>query len=240
MMRLQGLACAALAVWAFGCGPDHRGDDTAGAHIVIDPPDANITVNDNVPVAQAYTATLIDDNGDSHDITANVSFTVANPSYGNWTGPTLSVTGGGAGITQVLATNGTLMASAKLTVHVNGSRDDGSVPPGTGGMFDGATECRAHRLDRLDDRRRIDAGLRLRLLSNAAPAQDVNAAVVRDAEQPGLERPRVVERVELSIGVEQGFLHDVLAFGHRSHHPRAVSVQARAQRADSLEEREVP
>ncbi|HET9990747.1 MAG TPA: hypothetical protein VFQ65_19590, partial [Kofleriaceae bacterium] len=141
MMRLQGLACAALVVAAFGCGPGNRGgDDTMGAHIVIDPADANITVNDNVPVAQAYTATLIDDNGNPHDITTSVSFTVANPSYGNWAGPTLSVTGGGAGVTQVQATNGTLMASAKLTVHVNGSRDDGTVPPGTGGMFDGATE----------------------------------------------------------------------------------------------------
>ena len=69
-----------------------------------------------------------------------VAFSVANPSYGNWSGPTLSVTGGGAGVTQVIATNGTLMASAKLTVHVNGSRDDGTVPPGTGGMFDNATE----------------------------------------------------------------------------------------------------
>ena len=61
-----------------------------------------------VPVAQAYTATLIDADGNSHDVTSMVAFTVANPSYGNWSGPTLSVTGGGAGVTQVLATNGSM------------------------------------------------------------------------------------------------------------------------------------
>lgn len=143
MMRLQGLALGALAVisvGALGCGANGRGDDDSGPHIVIDPADANITVNDNVAVAQPYTATLIDQNGNPHDITSMVAFSVANPSYGNWSGPTLSVTGGGAGVTQVIATNGTLMASAKLTVHVNGSRDDGTVPAGTGGMFDNATE----------------------------------------------------------------------------------------------------
>ena len=144
MMRLQGLALGALAVatiGALGCGSNGRGDDgISGPHIVIAPPDVDVTVTNNVPVAQAYTATLIDDNGDSHDVTSMVSFSVANPSYGNWSGPTLSVTGGGAGVTQVIATNGTLMGSAKLTVHVIGSRDDGTVPAGAGGMFDGATE----------------------------------------------------------------------------------------------------
>src|SRR3569832_92141 len=144
MMRLQGLALGALAVatsGALGCGSkDHKNNEKTSPHIESAPPDVDVTVTNNVPVAQAYTATLIDDNGDSHDVTSMVSFSVANPSYGNWSGPTLSVTGGGAGVTQVIATNGTLMGSAKLTVHVIGSRDDGTVPAGAGDMFDGATE----------------------------------------------------------------------------------------------------
>src|SRR3569623_1891832 len=97
MMRLQGLALGALAVatiGALGCGSNGRGDDgISGPHIVIAPPDVDVTVTNNVPVAQAYTATLIDDNGDSHDVTSMVSFSVANPSYGNWSGPTLSGAG---------------------------------------------------------------------------------------------------------------------------------------------------
>lgn len=145
MMRTQGLAWPTLAlVVGFGCGPSRGDDDNPGTHIEIKPADAMITITNNAAVAQPYTATLVNDDGDSTDVTNSVSFSVANVAYGNWNGPTLNVTGGGAGITQVVATNGTAMGSARLTVFVNGSRDDGSVPPGTGGLFDNATESAAN------------------------------------------------------------------------------------------------
>jgi hypothetical protein len=139
MMRPQTLACAALAVWGFGCGPGNRGDGT-GARVDVEPANAMVTVTDGVPVVQAYTATLIDDNGDPHDITSTVSFTLSSAVYGNWSGPSLSIGGGGAGVTQVVANTGAIQGSTNLTVFVKGSRDDGTVPPGAGGMFDNATE----------------------------------------------------------------------------------------------------
>jgi len=49
MMRLQGLACGALAVWAFGCGPGNRGDDdTLGALPARTGVDAPVTVKAQV------------------------------------------------------------------------------------------------------------------------------------------------------------------------------------------------
>ncbi len=140
MMRPSLLAFPALAIWALGCGPSRGDDGSNGAHVEISPADASVTISNGVAVTQAYTAVLYDENGNPHDITDTVTFSVGNPAYGNWTGPTLSVTGGGAGVTQVVANTGVLQGSTTLTVYVDGSRDDGTVPPNTGGMFDGATE----------------------------------------------------------------------------------------------------
>jgi len=104
-------------------------------------------------------------------------------------------------------------------------------------MLDGAAECRARRIVRPHAVRSVDESLRV--LAHAAPAQEVDAAVVRDAEQPRLDRPRAVERLEAPVRVEQRILHHVLAVGDRARHPRAVAVEARPQVGHGGEEREV-
>ena len=47
---------------------------------------------------------------------------------------------------------------------------------------------------------------RLLICSRPSPSQKVDAAIVSDAKEPRAERPSVVERVQLAIGLEQRFL----------------------------------
>jgi hypothetical protein len=39
----------------------------------------------------------------------------------------------------------------------------------------------------------------------------IDATVVRDSEQPWREREAIIELIELSIGLEQSLLNDILA-----------------------------
>jgi len=99
-------------------------------------------------------------------------------------------------------------------------------------------DARPDCLGGVDEVRRCD-GL-LRAASGVAAAQEVDALIVRDAEEPGSQRPAVVVRVESAVGLEQRILHHVFAVEHRTGHPGAVAVQLRPQIADGLEEGEVP
>jgi hypothetical protein len=139
MMRTVGL----LLVFAVGCGPTSRnGDDEPPpvAHIEISPPDLSVTVIDGAAITQPYTATLVEVDGDRRDVTSSVVFTLEHSVFGNWSGPSLTITGAGAGPTRVLATNGSASGETGLTVYVKGHRNDGAVPPGASGMFETATE----------------------------------------------------------------------------------------------------
>ena len=143
MTRTSLLACVGFALVA--CGPSHGGgDDDQGPHIEITPPDVTVTITNNVAVTQPYTATLVDGNGNRSDVTSTVVFTLANPAFGNWTGPTLAITGNGAGPTRVVATEGNVQSDTGLTVYVNGSRNDGTVPNNAAGLFTAATETPGH------------------------------------------------------------------------------------------------
>jgi len=104
------------------------------------PADLSVTIVDGAPVTQAYTAILVDEDGERTDVTSRVAFSLAHPAFGNWAGTTLTVTGAGAGPTRVVATDGVASGDTGLTVYVKGSRSDGTTPPGAGGMFDTATE----------------------------------------------------------------------------------------------------
>src|SRR3954447_11561365 len=101
-------------------------------------------------------------------------------------------------------------------------------------MLNRAAERGAERIDGVGRGNSLDGGVCLGLLSNSALPQKVDAAIVRDAKEPCLERPSVVEGVESSIGVEERFLHDVLAIGNRAGHSRTISMQARAKRRDRI------
>jgi hypothetical protein len=75
--------------------------------------------------------------------------------------------------------------------------------------LDGATKPAAGGLCGLNEVGREDGGFGL--LAHLAPPQEIDAAVMGDAEQPGVQGAAIVIAVELAIGFEQSLLHDVLA-----------------------------
>jgi len=136
-MRTFALAVA----FVIACGPSGGGDDQMpAAHIEVTPADLAVTITDGAAVTQPYTATLVDKDGKRSDVTGQVAFTLQNPAYGNWSGPSLTVTGVGAGKTRVIASMNAVTGDTGLTVYVKGTRSDGSVPAGASTMFDTATE----------------------------------------------------------------------------------------------------
>src|SRR5678809_1633943 len=89
-MRTFALAVA----FVIACGPSGGGDDQMpAAHIEVTPADLAVTITDGAAVTQPYTATLVDKDGKRSDVTGQVAFTLQNPAYGNWSGPSLTVTG---------------------------------------------------------------------------------------------------------------------------------------------------
>jgi hypothetical protein len=122
------------------CGPASR-DDSPGARIEVAPPDLVVEVIDNAAVVQPYTATHISSDGDRTDVTAEAVFTVAQSAVGSWSGPSLTITGGAAGPTRVVAQLDDVIGDTGLTVMVTGHRVDGTgVPPNAPEMFDTASE----------------------------------------------------------------------------------------------------
>ena len=76
-------------------------------------------------------------------------------------------------------------------------------------------------------------------MSNLATTEEVNALVMRDAEQPGFERATVFERVQLPVSLEQRLLYDVLTVEDRPNHARTIPMQAGAEVLDRFEEGKV-
>jgi hypothetical protein len=54
-------------------------------------------------------------------------------------------------------------------------------------------------------------GGRFGLLANAAAAQEIDTAIISEAEEPRRQRAAVVEGVELAAGLEERVLYEVLA-----------------------------
>src|SRR5215469_2060254 len=79
----------------------------------------------------------------------------------------------------------------------------------------------------------------LGFLTYSPASQKVNAAIVSDAEQPRLDGTAVVEFVQLPVGFEQSFLHNVFAVHDRSCHASAVAMQAWPEGGDGLKKRQV-
>ena len=68
--------------------------------------------------------------------------------------------------------------------------------------------------------------------AHRAAAQQVERAVVRDAEQPGPKRRRLPSKlVQRHEGPGERVLHDILAVDDRSHQARAIAVQLGPQLA---------
>ena len=83
-------------------------------------------------------------------------------------------------------------------------------------MLECPAESGARWIDRHDGVRRRGTGLRL--LPNPAASQEIDTAIVGNPEQPRCQGTRVVEGVQLAIGLKQGVLNDVLAIQHGARH----------------------
>ena len=136
---------AAIAISALlfaGCGGDdvHHLPDAPEVRLLVEPPDVMVTVVNGQAVAQAYTAKLVQPNGDAIDVTDHASFVLRDQSYGNFTGPTVSITGQGAGPTRVLAVADNVTGDTGLTIYVKSAIVDPAAPPNAPDLFNAATE----------------------------------------------------------------------------------------------------
>jgi hypothetical protein len=148
-MMVRTLSTASVLALV-ACGPGGRGGGSGSAdHLEISPATASVTVTNGVAVNEIYTATY---NGS--DVTAETTFSIADPGYGTWTGATLSVSGTAVGPTAITAaydpaagsagSASPVIGGADLTVYAKGFRASGSnVPANASDLFANATESAA-------------------------------------------------------------------------------------------------
>ena len=81
--------------------------------------------------------------------------------------------------------------------------------------------------------------VRFRTLARCAFPDEVDATIMRNAKQPPTQRTRIIQQVELAIGLEQRLLHDILAIHDRAGHARAITMKRYAPLCYGLQERGV-
>jgi hypothetical protein len=129
-MRPTYFAPLALLIGCVESAPDST------PALVVEPANIRVTVVDGKPVAQPFTATLIDGDGD-HDVTAETTFVLADTAAGDWSGSTLQIDGEVLGPTEVIAAHGDLQARTGLTVYARNLRMN-DVPANAPTLFDSA------------------------------------------------------------------------------------------------------
>ncbi len=112
---------------------------TTAQKLVIEPADVTVFVLDGKPYAQTFKATMVDEDGDARDVTAETTFVLLDGTVGTWNASTLSVSGATLGPTRVLAGHDGQQANATITVYARNDRYVG-VPAGAAKLFAGATE----------------------------------------------------------------------------------------------------
>lgn len=129
-----------LVIFA-ACGDDgiNHLADAPTIKLLVEPPDAMVTIVNGQPVTQAYTATLISPDGKKQDVTAQTTFQI-DPSYGQFSSDTVKVSGQGAGPTKVYAIASDVSGEATLFVFVKQAIIDPSAPPNAEALFEAATE----------------------------------------------------------------------------------------------------
>ena len=126
-MRVQSIAWIAIVVGAFACGPsDGDGHDDKDAVLSVDPPTAELLIENGVPATADFSATLTYPDGDTRDVTNEVRFSVDN-GYGMMNGRT--GTFATAGKTQVFASLVDKTAASQVIIRLKDVRIDPSLPP---------------------------------------------------------------------------------------------------------------
>lgn len=138
-MKLYLVLLGGLVACGSGDNARHL-PDAPSARLVITPGDVTVTITNDVPVTQLYTAHITDDHNFDLDVTAETTFSLREPIYGSFAGATLSVTGQGSGPTRVDATARGITADAGLVVFVKKTVVDPAAPPDAPTLFGNATE----------------------------------------------------------------------------------------------------
>ena len=138
MMRIGIAAFVLCAVSA--CGPDKGGpdEDESKAVLTIDPPTAELLVENGVEARQDYSATLTFPDGRTRDVTDETVFLI-DSGFGTFTENTVKV--GAAGKTQVYGTYVDKTSSADLIVRLRNVRVDPGLPPNTPDLFQGIEDA---------------------------------------------------------------------------------------------------
>ncbi len=118
------------------CGPPRvdDDDDRSSQTLAIEPASAELVVRNGVSASQPFRATLTDRNGNTRDVTDDVTFSV-DGSNGSILDNIFTVNL--AGRTAVVARLDDLSAKAAITVRLESVRIDPSLPPTIGDLFDG-------------------------------------------------------------------------------------------------------
>ncbi len=114
--------------------------DPQPAALRITPGALTVTIVDGAPVVQAFTATMVADDGTERDVTSATTWSLADGGFGSVDGATLTLTGTGAGPTALVAMAGGLTATAPVTVHVRGTIVDDTAPSNAAEMFGRAVD----------------------------------------------------------------------------------------------------
>ena len=147
-MRNQSFVSLLLALSA--CGVAERDPSTVSGDDAVDPRDTlpasdaelrispsqlDARVLDDQAVKHTFSASLVTPEGTTVDVSDKVTFAIADARYGRFQGNEITVTGEGAGMTEVIATFEGKTARIPMTVTVAGSRNLG-VDSGTAARFE--------------------------------------------------------------------------------------------------------
>jgi hypothetical protein len=139
-MFLRFFAALTATALAVGCGS--TGDDIVidpGSTLVVSPAQAQLEVLNGTPASQPFTVMLVEPGGVARDVTADVDWTISDPAFGTWSGPTFTASGVRAGKGMVHASLQTLVGEAQVEITIRGVRVAADVPSGAPGLFAGAT-----------------------------------------------------------------------------------------------------
>lgn len=129
-----------LAAATVACGGGDDGPTPTNGILVITPSTAQLVVDNGVAASQAFTVTLVDDQGTMRDVTGQVMWAVSDPSFGGFIADTFTATGARAGKTIARASFGPVTGEAQIEVTVRGRRVTAGTPANAPDLFAGATD----------------------------------------------------------------------------------------------------
>jgi hypothetical protein len=142
MRFLIGLLVASACGGHGGGGDDNSGSLEGLVSITVTPADQTLVIKQSQPAISDYTATGTFDDGRVEDISALVSFNLAEATLGSFQATELTTTAAKGGQTQVIATAGAISGSTGVTIRLEQTyTDPGSLlPPDPSAPFGGTDD----------------------------------------------------------------------------------------------------